>query len=88
MVAVNVLAAVAVAEAVNVLVAVAEAVAVNVLVAVAEAAAVNVLVAVAVAVAVAEVLVMMFVLSRVLRVYESEGKWMPLFRDMICVFFY
>ena len=80
----NVLAAVAVAEAVNVLVAVAEAVAVNVLVAVAEAA--NVLVAVAVAVAVAEVLVMMFVLSRVLRVYESEGKWMPLFRDMICVF--
>ena len=63
----------AVAEAVNILVAVAEAV--KVLVAVAEA--VNVLVAVAVAEAVPPVVPMS------VRRYESEGKWMFLFRGII-----
>ena len=48
----------------------------------------NVLVAVAVAVAVAEAVnfLVPVVVPMVLRGYESEGKWMSLFRDMICVF--
>ena len=40
-----------------------------------------------VAVAEAVNVLVAFVLSRILRGYESEGKWMSLFRDMIfCVF--
>jgi len=68
-------------EAINILVAVAEAV--NVLVAVAVAEAVNVAMIVQM---IAPTFAPM-VVPVVLRGYESEGKWMSLFRDMIiCVF--